>query len=102
MGGFRPDDNGAAPPEGEEPPEGFDPPEGMEERPEGEAGRRPEDGRPPQHNGDGAAADPSQMTPPDGEDRPGRPDGGQEDGERTLAFTITEGGSFFSRVAPAE
>lgn len=102
MGGFRPDGDGAAPPEGEEPPEGFDPPEGMGERPEGETGRRPEDGRLPQHNGDGTAADPSLMTPPDGEDRPGGPDSGQEAGERTKAFAVAEGGSFFSRVAPVE
>lgn len=101
MGGLRPDDGMA-------PTEGFEPPEGME-RPEGEPGQRPEDSERPQRNEDGTITlpdgttmDPTQMTPPDGEARPERPGGEQEDGERTTEFTITEGGSFFSRVAPAE
>lgn len=106
-GGPRPDD-GTAPNGGEEPPEGFEPPEGME-RPEGEPGQRPEDSERPQRNEDGTITlpdgttmDPAQMTPPDGEARPERPGGGQEDGERTTEFSITEGGSFFTRIAPAE
>lgn len=104
MGGFRPD--GMTPPEGEEPPEGFDrpgdfePPEGME---------RPEDGERPQRNEDGTVTlpdgttvEPGQLTRPDGEGHGGRFDGGaQEAGEVSTEFTITDGGNFFTRVAPA-
>lgn len=106
MGGFRPD-GGTAPAEGEAPPEGFEPPEDMEP-PEGEPGQRPENGERPQRNEDGTVtlpdgttADPSQLTPPDGEGRGGRFDDGGQEAELTTVFTIAAGGNFFTHVAPA-
>lgn len=90
-------------------PDGGEPPEEME-RPEGEPGQRPENGERPWRNEDGTITlpdgtteDPSQMTPPGGRDHAGKFDGGQEDtGEPTEVFAITDGGNFFTHVAPVE
>ena len=127
-GGSRPE--GMTPPEGMTLPEnGQEPPEGMEmpemtqnaeppeqpegmERPEGEPGQKPAqnaDGTmtPP----DGSAMDPSELTPPEngggqrpggGMGGPGRGEGGMGGGAASTVFTITDGGTQFSRVAAAE
>lgn len=106
-GGPRP--GGMAPPDGEEPPEEFGMPDGLEPPEKGPEGR-PEDGERPQRNEDGTitlpdgtAADPAQMTPPDGESRFGRTDGERQgDVEKTVEFTIVDGGGYFSYISAAE
>lgn len=89
---------GFTPPEGE-PPEGMTPPEGME-RPEGEP---PEGMTPPE------GEIPESMERPEGEppfgmgEGFGRPDGmGQQAGEASTEFVITDGGNMFSRVCEAD
>ena len=74
MGGGRPG-GGTPPADGEAPPDG--------ERPEGEAPERPEGEEPPAGGG--------------------RPeDGTQSDAERSETFPLTEGGNFFTGIAPLE
>ena len=92
-GGGTPPADGEAPPDGERPegeepaaggevPEGAEPPAG-EEPPEGEAPERPDGEEPPAGGG--------------------RPeDGIQSDAERSETFPLTEGGNFFTGIAPLE
>ena len=105
MGGGRPDG-------GFQPPEGMEPPQDNGQRPEApQDGQRPEGGGRFQPNADGTitlpdgtAVDPSQMTPPDGMGGPGGfggQSGGQADGVMTKVFVLSDGGTQFSRVAPA-
>ena len=84
-------------------------------RPEGEPGPRPDKERPqPNEDGtitlpDGTVVDPAEWKRPEDGERPQPPEGfggmpGEEaaESERVTAFAVTEGGTFFTRVSPAE